>query len=310
MHGMSSAAASVSDFLRFSPRRELLLGAALTAAFAALVLAFGPAPGDAPVHLYRTFLVRDGALVWDNFWYSGTYPLASYSLLYYLPAALVGNLPLVFFAAVASTVLFASIALRQWGTAALWPSRVRRPGRGADVHRALRVLARLHGDARHAQVAAAAATVARGRPRRAHGRVQPARLRLPLPHRRCVGSLARADRAPAPLVRGGPGGRGRHRGADARPLPGRGRRCLPVPLDRLCRGSRRHDARRPPRQEGSRSRAARRVLCALGARERRRLRRAVAARGQLDAAERLHLSRHAPHGEPRRLPAAASRRAR
>jgi hypothetical protein len=124
MHAMSSAAASVSDFLRFSPRRELLLGAALTAAFAALVLAFGPAPGDAPVHLYRTFLVRDGALVWDNFWYSGTYPLASYSLLYYLPAALVGNLPLVFFAAVASTVLFASIALRQWGAAALWPSRV------------------------------------------------------------------------------------------------------------------------------------------------------------------------------------------
>src|SRR5262245_26443803 len=121
---MSSAAASLSDFLRFSPRRELLIGAALTAAFAVLVHAVGPAPGDAPVHLYRTFLVRDGALIWDNFWYSGTYPLASYSLLYYLPAAVVGNLPLVFFAAVASTVLFASIALRQWGTAALWPSRV------------------------------------------------------------------------------------------------------------------------------------------------------------------------------------------
>jgi hypothetical protein len=121
---MSSAAASLSDFLRFSPRRELLVGAALTAAFAVLVHTVGPAPGDAPVHLYRTFLVRDGALVWDNFWYAGTYPLASYSLLYYLPAALVGNLPLVFFAAVASTVLFASIAQRQWGTAAIWPSRV------------------------------------------------------------------------------------------------------------------------------------------------------------------------------------------
>jgi len=121
---MSSAAASLSDFLRFSPRRELLVGAALTAAFAVLVHAVGPAPGVSPVHLYRTFLVHDGARVWDNFWYSGTYPLASYSLLYYLPAALVGNLPLVFFAAVASTVLFASIALRQWGTAALWPSRV------------------------------------------------------------------------------------------------------------------------------------------------------------------------------------------
>jgi hypothetical protein len=121
---MSSAAASLPDLRRLSTRRELLLGAALTAAIAALVLAVGPAPGDAPVHLYRTFLVRDGALIWDNFWYAGTYPLASYSLLYYLPAALVGNLPLVFAAAVASTVLFASLVLRQWGRAALWPARV------------------------------------------------------------------------------------------------------------------------------------------------------------------------------------------
>jgi hypothetical protein len=121
---MSSAAASLSEFLRPSPRRELLLVAALTTVFAALVLAVGPAPGDAPVHLYRTFLVREGALVWDNFWYAGTYPLASYSLLYYLPAALVGNLPLVFASAVASTVLFTSIAFREWGRAALWPSRV------------------------------------------------------------------------------------------------------------------------------------------------------------------------------------------
>jgi hypothetical protein len=121
---MSSAAASLSDFFRLSPRRELLLGGALTAAVAALVLLVGPAPGDAPVHLYRTFLVRDGALVWDNFWYAGTYPLASYSLLYYLPAALVGNLPLVFAAAVVSTVLFSSIALREWGRAAVWPARV------------------------------------------------------------------------------------------------------------------------------------------------------------------------------------------
>jgi hypothetical protein len=121
---MSSAAARLTDLRRISPRRELLLGAALTAAIAGIVLAIGPAPGDAPVHLYRTFLVRDGALVWDNFWYAGTYPLASYSLLYYLPAALVGNLPLVFAAAVLSTVLFSSIALREWGSAAVWPSRI------------------------------------------------------------------------------------------------------------------------------------------------------------------------------------------
>ena len=121
---MSSAAASLPDLRRISPRRELLLAAALTAVIAGIVLAVGPAPGDAPVHLYRTFLVRDGALVWDNFWYAGTYPLVSYSLLYYLPAALVGNLPLVFAAAVASTVLFSSIAMREWGSAAVWPSRI------------------------------------------------------------------------------------------------------------------------------------------------------------------------------------------
>ncbi|MFL5959927.1 MAG: hypothetical protein ACJ75G_06670 [Gaiellaceae bacterium] len=121
---MSSAAANLVDVRRLSLRRELLVGAALTAGIAALVHAVGPAPGDAPVHLYRTFLVREGALVWDNFWYAGTYPLASYSLLYYLPAALVGNLPLVFAAAIASTVLFTSLALREWGSAALWPSRV------------------------------------------------------------------------------------------------------------------------------------------------------------------------------------------
>ena len=119
---MSSLA--VTELPLLVRRRELVIGAVVTAAFAAFVLAIGPAPGDAPVHLYRTFLVRDGALVWDNFWYDGSYPLASYSLLYYLPAALIGNLPFVFAAAVASTVLFTSIALREWGSAALWPSRV------------------------------------------------------------------------------------------------------------------------------------------------------------------------------------------
>jgi hypothetical protein len=108
----------------YDRRRELWLGGLVTAAVAGLLLVIGPAPGDAPAHLYRTLLVRHGALVWDNFWYAGNYPLASYSLLYYLPAALVGNLPLVVAAAIVSTMLFSSIALREWGEAALWPSRV------------------------------------------------------------------------------------------------------------------------------------------------------------------------------------------
>jgi hypothetical protein len=118
---MSAVVVDVPVLLR---RRELLAAAAVTAALAALLVALGPAPADAPAHLYRTLLVRHGVLVWDNYWYGGSYPLASYSLLYYLPAALVGNTPLVFAAAVVSTLLFGSIAFREWGSAALWPTRM------------------------------------------------------------------------------------------------------------------------------------------------------------------------------------------
>src|ERR1700757_3080471 len=96
-------------------RRELVLAGTATSLVAAPPGAVGPAPRAAAAHLYRTLLVQHGALIWDNLWYAGNYPLASYSLLYYLPAAVVGNLPLVFASAVASTVLFASIAFREWG---------------------------------------------------------------------------------------------------------------------------------------------------------------------------------------------------
>jgi len=104
-------------------RRELVGSAVITAAVAAAIRTVGPSPGDAPAHLYRTLLVHDGVYIWDNFWYAGTYSLAPYSLLYYFPAAAVGNLPLVFAAAVVSTALFASIALREWGASAIWPIR-------------------------------------------------------------------------------------------------------------------------------------------------------------------------------------------
>ncbi len=101
-----------------------MLAAALTGAVAMLLHLFGPAPGDAPAHLYRTLLLKQGVFLWDNLWFAGNYPFASYSLLYYPPAALLGNVPLVFAAAVVSTALFCSIAYREWGDAALWPCRV------------------------------------------------------------------------------------------------------------------------------------------------------------------------------------------
>jgi hypothetical protein len=104
-------------------RREALLATALAAATAAAVAAFAPPGGDSAAHLYRTELLREGVALWDNLWYGGQYPLASYSLLYYLPAAVFGNVLVVAAAVVASAALFASIARREWGDAARWPAR-------------------------------------------------------------------------------------------------------------------------------------------------------------------------------------------
>jgi hypothetical protein len=99
--------------------------AALAALVALPIALFGPPAGDLPAHLYRTFLVEQGVLVWDEHWYGGHYPLFSYSLLYYFPAALVGNEVLAVVSVVAAAAFFASVIEREWGarTAALrWPA--------------------------------------------------------------------------------------------------------------------------------------------------------------------------------------------
>src|SRR5512134_3616620 len=92
------------------------LGAATIALAVGLGLVlFGPPPGDLPAHLYRTALVEDGVLVWDTFWYAGHYPLFTYSLLYYFPAALVGNDVVALVSVVVAAALFASLTEREWG---------------------------------------------------------------------------------------------------------------------------------------------------------------------------------------------------
>ena len=97
------------------------LGAAALALVVGLALVLlGPPPGDLPAHLYRTELVEDGVLVWDTLWYAGHYPLVAYSLLYYFPAALVGNDVVAIVSVVASAVLFASLVRREWGDATRW----------------------------------------------------------------------------------------------------------------------------------------------------------------------------------------------
>ena len=101
---------------------EVVLCAVLAAAVALPLALLGPSGGDEPAHLYRTELVRHGIFVWDGYWFAGHYPLASYSLLYYFPAALFGNLQLTVAAIVASAALFAAIAREEWSRDAFWPS--------------------------------------------------------------------------------------------------------------------------------------------------------------------------------------------
>ncbi|HXV57533.1 MAG TPA: hypothetical protein VD704_06665 [Gaiellaceae bacterium] len=102
---------------------EPLAAAILALAVGLPLVLLGPPPGDLPAHLYRTELLEDGVLVWDTFWYAGHYPFLSYSLLYYVPAALLGNDVLALLAVVVSAALFAALARREWGAAARWPSR-------------------------------------------------------------------------------------------------------------------------------------------------------------------------------------------
>jgi hypothetical protein len=103
---------------------EAVLAGFVALATAIAILVVGPAPGDAPVHLYRTLLVQHGDLVWDNLWFDGVYPIASYSLLYYFPAAVVGNLSLLLASAALSAWLFARICFERWGNVAKWPIRL------------------------------------------------------------------------------------------------------------------------------------------------------------------------------------------
>ena len=185
----------------------------------------------------------------------GLVPAHAYSLLYYLPTALVGNLPLVFVSAVASTVLFSSIAWREWGRAALWPSRVFGVLAAAPMFTGLYA----YSLGFTAMLATLKLLQLRRPPRdsrSAYRGLQPARVRVPLPDRRRVRDLAAPDRAASRLVRGRPRRRRGDRGARARAFPGRP--ALPVPLDRLRRRARRQHARRPRRPECARCRAARR----------------------------------------------------
>jgi hypothetical protein len=102
---------------------EAVLCAALAAMASSLAVFAAPRGGDLAAHLYRTSLVQHGIVIWDNLWFAGQYPLASYSLLYYLLAAVVGNTALGVLGVVAASALFASIMQREWRRVGRWPAR-------------------------------------------------------------------------------------------------------------------------------------------------------------------------------------------
>jgi hypothetical protein len=103
--------------------REPLIAALIGTACAAAVLLFAPPAQDLAAHAYRASLVSHGVLLWDNYWYTGTYPLVTYSLLAPALSALLGVAGLVVACTAAAGALFASIATREWGADARWPSR-------------------------------------------------------------------------------------------------------------------------------------------------------------------------------------------
>jgi hypothetical protein len=102
---------------------EALIGALVGGLCASAVLVFAPPAQDLAAHVYRASLVSHGVLLWDNYWYTGTYPLATYSVLAPLLSALLGMAVLLVACTAAAGGLFAAIATREWGLDARWPSR-------------------------------------------------------------------------------------------------------------------------------------------------------------------------------------------
>jgi hypothetical protein len=104
-------------------RKEPALCAVIGATCALAVLTLAPPAQDLAAHVYRAALVDQGVLLWDNYWYAGTYPLVTYSLLAPALGALIGVTALSLACTAASGGFFALIAAREWGRDALWPAR-------------------------------------------------------------------------------------------------------------------------------------------------------------------------------------------
>ena len=117
---------AVVPALRRIVPRELplpLVCGAVAGALVVCLLTFVPLSGDAPSHLFQTWLYRHGGFqLWNNLWYAGRYEFVSYSVFYYPLAALTGELPVLVAAAALLAGSFAAVCRREWGGAARGPA--------------------------------------------------------------------------------------------------------------------------------------------------------------------------------------------
>ena len=101
-------------------RPEWLPAVALSAALAALMLAWNPQVGDLAAQVFRTELFQHAGLaIWNGSWYGGHYTL-TYSVLFPPLAALIGPQLVGTISVVASAYLFDRLVRDRWGEAARW----------------------------------------------------------------------------------------------------------------------------------------------------------------------------------------------
>lgn len=96
--------------------------AALALAALAMHLA-GVSGGDDPAHLYKIALLRDGqSVIWDNYWYGGSYGALTYGLVYYWLAQFVPGAAITVVAGGSLPVLFHLYLRDGWGIASRAPA--------------------------------------------------------------------------------------------------------------------------------------------------------------------------------------------
>ena len=97
----------------FRPAREAALAGVAAAPLTAPLLWLGPAGSDLAAHVYqRLFFIEHGFVLWNNFWYAGSYSFVSYSLLYYPLAALLGIQVLALASVSTAALAFARLVIR------------------------------------------------------------------------------------------------------------------------------------------------------------------------------------------------------